>query len=73
MVEATSSNERFPELAFLSELLPVEPVSMLVQELETFDGAVPVTYIVCGAVGTHVSMVEHFRVLTIAGGERWVE
>lgn len=66
MVEATSSNERFPELAFLSELLPVEPVSMLVQELETFDGAVPVTYIVCGAVGTRANTDERFRVSTIA-------
>ena len=68
MGAATSSSERFPELAFLRELLPVEPVSMLVQELTISGGVAGDTYIVCGAEGTRASTDVPFRVSIIAGG-----
>jgi hypothetical protein len=68
MAAPISSSETFPEMEFLRELLPVEPVCMLVRELKTSGGAVGGTYIVCGAEDLPASTDGRFRVSTIARG-----
>jgi hypothetical protein len=62
----TSSRSKFPEMEFLSELLPAEPLCMEVRELNTSDAVVVGTHIVCGAAVSRASTDGHFRVSTIA-------
>lgn len=68
MGEASLSSKTFPEMEFLRELLPAEPVCTLVQGRRISGGAAEDTYIVCGAEVSRASTGGRFRVSTIVGG-----